>query len=75
MQPDDAMDDAMEDAMHDPGEDRPAKELGSLPPSSLPQKVWTSEQLFGESVEVFISHGDQLYRLRRTRSGKLILCK
>ena len=37
--------------------------------------VWTSEQLFGNHLEVFIQHNAQCYRLRRTRNGKLILCK
>lgn len=37
--------------------------------------VWTSEALFGEDVEVMIQHGEMVYRLRRTRNGKLILYK
>ena len=42
------------------------------PPASL---EWTTEQLLGDAVEVRIRHGDQIYRLRRTRNGKLILVK
>ncbi len=38
-------------------------------------RVWSSEELFGEETEVLIAHGEQTYRLRRTRNGKLILCK
>lgn len=38
-------------------------------------KVWTSQDLFGDDVEVIIRHGEQTYRLRRTRNGKLILNK
>ena len=38
-------------------------------------RVWSSDELFGEETEVLIAHGDQTYRLRRTRNGKLILCK
>ena len=34
-----------------------------------------SRAIFGEGNEVTIRHGDQLYRLRITRHGKLILNK
>ncbi len=34
-----------------------------------------SEDLLGGEKEVVIVHEDQLYRLRRTRNGKLILQK
>ena len=34
-----------------------------------------SEELLQGQVEVLIEHGDETYRLRRTRSGKLILQK
>ncbi len=37
--------------------------------------VWLSQDLFGEEDEVLVLHGDQIYRLRRTRNGKLILGK
>ena len=36
---------------------------------------WSSEQLFGPADEVVIRHGGSLYRLRRTKLGKLILTK
>lgn len=36
---------------------------------------WSSEQLFGSADEVGIRHQGSLYRLRRTRLGKLILTK
>lgn len=45
------------------------------PREVLGRRAWRSEELFGSEVEVLIAHGDQLYRLRRTRNGKLILCK
>jgi hemin uptake protein HemP len=35
----------------------------------------TSDQLFGSFPEVQISHGEAVYRLRRTALGKLILTK
>lgn len=34
-----------------------------------------STNLFGETKEIFIRHGEQLYRLTITRNGKLILQK
>jgi hemin uptake protein HemP len=37
--------------------------------------VWHSEQLLGSHVEVLIVHQNEVYRLRRTRQGKLILYK
>ena len=36
---------------------------------------WNSEQLFGRAQEVGIRHEGHLYRLRRTKLGKLILTK
>jgi hemin uptake protein HemP len=40
---------------------------------SLPQ--WTVQQLLKGGKEAIIVHGDARYRLRLTRSGKLILFK
>lgn len=34
-----------------------------------------SQAIFGTRVEILIQHGDQVYRLRKTRHGKLILNK
>ena len=39
------------------------------------QRSWRSEELFGASREILILHGDEIYRLRRTRNEKLILQK
>ena len=36
---------------------------------------WRSEELLGESKEALIMHGDEVYRLLRTRNDKLILVK
>ena|GEM_PF-3053444 len=47
---------------------------GQLPLQSLP-RVIPVEQLLGDEDEVCILCGSQLYRLRRTRQGKLILYK
>ena len=38
-------------------------------------REWTSEQLFGRAQQIEIRHEGQLYRLRRTKLGKLILTK
>lgn len=37
--------------------------------------TWDSRTLLSGQREVIISHGDQQYRLRQTRNGKLILQK
>lgn len=36
---------------------------------------WRSEDLLAGSDEALITHNDQVYRLRRTGTGKLILTK
>jgi hemin uptake protein HemP len=38
-------------------------------------RIWRSEDLFGEEREVLVLHGEEVYRLRRTRNEKLILQK
>jgi hemin uptake protein HemP len=44
-------------------------------PRPAPKELWYSEELFGTRREVLIKHGDEIYRLRCTRQGKLILNK
>lgn len=44
-----------------------------MPAASVP--TWTSEQLLGEANEARIIHGNEVYRLLRTRNQKLILVK
>jgi hemin uptake protein HemP len=39
------------------------------------RRVWTTEELLGGGREVLIRHGEDVYRLRITRHGKLILYK
>jgi hemin uptake protein HemP len=46
-----------------------------LHPAVEKMRTWRSEDLFQKEDEVLIVHGEQVYRLRRTRNGKLILCK
>jgi hemin uptake protein HemP len=40
-----------------------------------PRRVWTTEELLGREREVLIQHGEDVYRLRITRHGRLILYK
>ncbi len=40
-----------------------------------PRRRWHSHELLGDAAEVEIEHDAQLYRLRRTALGKLILTK
>lgn len=42
-------------------------------PATAPR--WRSEELLAGTDEALIAHGDQVYRLRRTGTGKLILTK
>lgn len=44
-------------------------------PLDSAKRSWTSDELFGPEREVLITHGDDVYRLRKTRTGKLILHK
>ena len=39
------------------------------------RRVWSTDELLGDKREVLIRHGEDLYRLRITRHGKLILYK
>ncbi len=56
--------------------DLPAKPAVSRPaPRRPPPRRIEAHMLFGDAVEVEIVHGDDTYRLRRTRNGKLILTK
>jgi hemin uptake protein HemP len=43
--------------------------------SAPAREQWTSAELLGERTEVLIVHGNEVYRLRRTRQDKLILYK
>jgi hemin uptake protein HemP len=45
------------------------------PAAGASRESWRSEELLGERTEVLIQHGNETYRLRRTRQGKLILYK
>jgi len=51
---------------------RSPKETGELTGGA---RILHSDELLQDGDEVFIRHGEDLYRLRKTRQGKLILCK
>jgi hemin uptake protein HemP len=53
----------------------PPTEIPRSPPTQIPRESWRSEELLGSRTEVLIEHNGELYRLRRTRQGKLILYK
>ena len=44
-------------------------------PAPAAHKRWSSRTLFGLEREIEIEHAGQLYRLRQTSLGKLILTK
>ena len=52
-----------------PGDKSPAPETASA------SRAVTSNELFGSQREIIIQHEDAIYRLRITKSGKLILTK
>ena len=52
--------------------ERPAN--SGMPQQPLPKQISSTELLEGHK-EVWIRHGQEIYRLRLTRSGKLILQK
>ncbi len=39
------------------------------------KRLWSTSELMGGEAEVLIEHNGSIYRLRRTRQGKLILSK
>jgi hemin uptake protein HemP len=56
----------------------PGSPLPPLPATLVPsmdRPRWRSEELLAGREEALIAHGDQVYRLRRTGTGKLILTK
>lgn len=48
--------------------------IAGLPPSASPRRI-ASSHLLGADNEVEIEHDGQIYRLRKTAQGKLILTK
>lgn len=40
-----------------------------------PRESWRSDELLEGKTEILILHGNEVYRLRRTRQDKLILYK
>ena len=60
------------DASREPGEtpDLRVPDTSAGPPREIP-----SDQIFAGTHEVLIRHAGELYRLRLTRNGKLILHK
>ena len=54
----------------------PAPEIStSMSPSKSPLRTLQSEALLNGRREVLINHGGEIYSLRHTRNGKLILTK
>jgi len=62
----------------EPMKPAPQVPTGKPEPQPLPARddsLLESAALLGQRDEVLIAHGDETYRLRRTRQGKLILTK
>jgi hemin uptake protein HemP len=52
----------------------PAEPAPAVEPAAVRER-WSSAELLGDRTEVLIVHGNEVYRLRRTRQDKLILYK
>ena len=61
--------------MSEPTDHKPSGEVSAIPAARAEIRQWQSEQLFGEANEARIIHGNEVYRLLRTRNDKLILVK
>lgn len=57
----------------DDSQDRPVESPNAVEKPPVP--TWLSEKLLGGSHEARIVHGNETYRLIRTRNDKLILVK
>jgi hemin uptake protein HemP len=55
--------------------DVPDTHASASPPAIVRPAVVRTEELFGTRREVIIKHGQEEYRLRITRTDKLILTK
>ncbi|HWB09200.1 MAG TPA: hemin uptake protein HemP [Pirellulales bacterium] len=66
----------MSQANEPPAPRDPSQDAASLGPGRVDRpRTLSSEDLLRGAVEVLIKHGSDVYRLRLTRSGKLILQK
>ncbi|MDB5385992.1 MAG: Hemin uptake protein hemP [Planctomycetaceae bacterium] len=63
-----------EDSDLDPGGEQKSPSLAPQTSNSKLRELTSDELLCGQT-EVCIRHGDEIYRLRVTRNGKLILHK
>ncbi len=61
--------------MSDPPVDPAGTQQPDGPAPPLDARILRSEDLLGGRREVIIEHGSEIYRLRLTRNGKLILQK
>lgn len=60
---------------HSPGDHAPEPPQQPLKPDPLPLAALHSNELLQGRQEVLIEHAGEIYRLRVTRNGKLILHK
>lgn len=63
------------------GDERQRPRSGGVPPAvitsgrGVPPPGYSAEALFAGASEIWIRHEQDIYRLRMTRNGKLILTK
>jgi hemin uptake protein HemP len=56
-------------------ESKPTNDPAPAAPTSESQLIYRSEKLFAGRREVWIEHGNDMYRLRLTQQNRLILTK
>ena len=52
-----------------------AKSEFAIVPTTENRRLIEADNLFAGEQEILIRNGDDIYRLRKTKLGKLILCK
>lgn len=61
--------------MNDSGSNREKSVSNNISETNKTTELWSSKKLFGQQREIQIEHLGEVYTLRMTRNGKLILTK
>lgn len=61
--------------MAQPSPEESPEDISSREDANIRMRVVRSEDILSGNSEILIRHGNEIYRLRLTRAGKLILTK
>ena len=61
--------------MAQPSPEESPEDISSKEDANIRMRVVRSEDILSGNSEILIRHGNEIYRLRLTRAGKLILTK